>query len=104
MPIKLLIAYNVKPAREEAYYRFMMGEFLPTAQSIGLQMVEAWRTVWGNYPQQLIELAADSHKTLEQILDSKRWHEMEAKLAHYVDDYQRQIVPYRNGFQFLKPT
>ena len=48
MPIKLLLVYNVKSTREEAYYRFMMGEFLPTAQNIGLQIVEAWRTLWGD--------------------------------------------------------
>lgn len=103
MPIKLLIAYNLKSGREEEYYRFMMGEFLPTAQSIGLHMVEAWRTLWGDYPQRLIELVADSQKALNETLDSGRWREMETKLEHYVDDYQRLTVPYRSGFQFFKP-
>jgi hypothetical protein len=104
MPIKLLIAYDIKPTREEDYYRFMMGEFLPTAQSIGLQMVEAWSTAWGDYPQRLVEMVADSPGTLKQILDSERWGEIEAKLESYVDDYQRQVVPYRSGFQFFKPV
>jgi len=103
MPVKLLIAYNVKPAHEEAYYRFIMGEFLPGAQNIGLQMVEAWSTLWGDYPQRLIELATDSQQTMQQILDNERWHEMETELKQYVDDYQRQVVPYKNGFQFLRP-
>jgi hypothetical protein len=103
MPIKLLMVYNLKPSREEAYYRFMMGEFLPTAQSIGLQIVEAWRTLWGDYPQRLIELTADNHESMQQILDNERWREMETELKQYVNDYQRQVVPYRSGFQFLKP-
>jgi hypothetical protein len=103
MPPKLLIVYNVKPAREEAYYRFLMGEFLPVMQSIGLEMVEAWGTAWGDYPQRLIGLTTDGQKALHEILNSERWHEMEAKLADYVDDYRRQVVPYRSGFQFLKP-
>jgi hypothetical protein len=103
MPIKLLIIYNVKPAREEAYYRFIMGEFLPTAQNIGLHMVAAWSTLWGDYPQRLIELAADSLQTMQQILDNERWREMETELKQYVDDYQRRVVPYRNGFQFIRP-
>jgi hypothetical protein len=103
MPVKLLIIYNVKPSREEAYYRFIMGEFMPTAQSIGLHMGEIWRTAWGDYPQRLIELIAESPGTLQDILDSERWREMETKLERYVDDYQRRTVPYRNGFQFLKP-
>ncbi len=104
MPVKLLIAYNVKPGQEEDYYRFMMGEFLPTAQNMGLVMVEGWRTAWGDYPQRLLGLVADSQKTLQEILDSERWLEMEAKVTQYVSDYQRQAVHYRDGFQFLRPT
>lgn len=102
--VKLLVAYNVKPAQEEAYYRFMAGEFLPKAQSMGLVMVEAWRTAWGDYPQRLIGMVAESQGTLEQILDGEQWRGMEEKLARYVDDYQRKIVRYRSGFQFLKPS
>jgi hypothetical protein len=102
MPVKLLIAYNVKTGREEEYYRFVMGEFLPTAQSIGLEIVEAWRTVWGDYPERLIAMAADSQAELNEILDGERWQEMETKLGSYVSDYQRRAVPFRSGFQFFK--
>jgi len=102
MPVKLLIAYNVKPALEEEYYRYMMGEFLPGAQSMGLVMVEGWRTAWGDYPQRLLGLIAESQQDLEKVLDSQRWRDMEAKLAGFVDDYQRLAVPYRSGFQFFK--
>jgi len=103
MPIKLLITYDVNAGREEEYYRFIMGEFLPAAQSIGLHMVEAWRTAWGDYPQRLIELVADSQQSLNDILDGERWREMEIKLEQYVDNYQRLAVPFRSGFQFFKP-
>ena len=103
MPIKLLITYDIDAGREEEYYRFIMGEFLPAAQSIGLHMVEAWRTAWGDYPQRLIELVTDSQQSLNEILDSERWREMETKLEQYVDNYQCLAVPFRGGFQFFKP-
>jgi len=103
MPIKLLITYDVDAGREEEYYRFIMGEFLPGAQSIGLHIIEAWRTAWGDYPQRLIELVADSQQSLNEILDSERWREMETKLEQHVDNYQRLAVPFRSGFQFFKP-
>lgn len=103
MPAKLLIAYNVKPDREETYLRFMMGEFLPTMQSMGLIMIEGWHTAWGNYPQRLIGLITEDRETIDEALTSDRWREVEAKLVHYVTNYQRQLVPYRTGFQFLKP-
>jgi hypothetical protein len=102
--VKLLITYNVKPAREEAYYRFMAGEFLPTVQKIGLIMVEAWRTAWGDYPERLIGLVAEDHQAIAQILAGEPWREIEAELEQYVEDYQRKLVPYRSGFQFLKPS
>ena len=102
--VKLLMVYDVKPAMDETYYRFMSGEFLPAIQNIGLIMVEAWRTAWGNYPQRLVALVAEDHGALEEILDSKQWRDMETKLRHYVKGYRRQVVVYRSGFQFLKPA
>ena len=104
MPVKLLIAYNVKPAREEAYYHFMMGEFLPVAQNLGLMMADGWRTAWGDYQQRLIGLVAESQQELEHILSSERWRKIEDELTSYVSNYQRQAVPYRSGFQFFKPA
>lgn len=104
MPIKLLITYDVKSGREEEYYRFIMGEFLPTAQSVGLHMVEAWRTAWGDYPQRLIEMVADSQQSLNEILDDERWREMETTLKQYVDGYQHRAVSFRSGFQFFKSS
>jgi hypothetical protein len=103
MPVKLLISYNVKSGRDEEYYRFIMGEFLPTAQSIGLNMVEAWHTIWGDYPQRLIEMVVDSQKQLNDILASERWREIETKLEDYVNDYRRVAVADRSGFQLFKP-
>jgi hypothetical protein len=103
MPVKLLISYDVKSGREEEYYRFIMGEFLPTAQSIGLKLVEAWHTIWGDYPQRLIEMAVDGQRELKEILASERWREIETKLKNYVNDYQRVAVADRSGFQLFKP-
>jgi hypothetical protein len=104
MPVKLLIAYSLKPGREETYYRFMMAEFLPALQDMGLTMAEAWQTAWGSYPQRLIGLLAEEQTTVEETLASQRWREIEDKLLRYVTGYQRKLVPARSGFQFFEPT
>ncbi len=104
MSVKLLIAYSLKPGREEIYYRFMMAEFLPALQDMKLTMAEAWQTAWGNYPQRLIELSADDQTAVEEVLASQHWREIEDKLMRYVTDYRRQLVPARRGFQFFGPT
>ncbi len=104
MSVKLLIAYSLKPGREEIYYRFMMAEFLPSLQDMKFTMAEAWQTAWGNYPQRLIGLLAEDRAAVEETLASPRWREIEDKLIHYVTDYQRRLVPARSGFQFFEPT
>ncbi len=104
MSVKLLIAYSLKPGREEIYYRFMMAEFLPSLQDMNLTMAEAWQTAWGNYPQRLIGLVAEDRATVEETLASQRWREIEDKLIRYVTDYRRQLVPARTRFQFFEPT
>ncbi len=104
MSVKLLIAYSLKPGREEIYYRFMMAEFLPSLQDMNLTMAEVWQTAWGNYPQRLIGLVAEDRTTVEETLASQRWREIEDKLNRYVTDYRRQLVPARNRFQFFEPT
>jgi hypothetical protein len=104
MSVKLLIAYSLKPGREETYYRFMMAEFLPSLQEMKLTMAEAWQTAWGDYPQRLIGLVAKDRATVEETLADQRWREIEDKLMRFVIDYQRRLVPARGGFQFFEPT
>jgi hypothetical protein len=98
--VKMLMMYDVVPELQQAYYEFVLGEMIPTAQSMGLVLSEAWHTAYGEYPIRLNGFVARSKQELDRILASAEWRQLEDKLKRFVDGYQRKIVPYREGFQF----
>ena len=98
--VKMLLAYDVVPELQQAYYEFVLGEMIPSAQSMGLVLSEAWHTAYGDYPIRLNGFVAKDRTTLESILKSPEWQQLETKLKRFVVDFNRKIVPYRDGFQF----
>lgn len=104
MEVKLLLAYNIKPNREDEYYRYVLGEFLPSLQNVGLHMVEGWHTAYGDYPLRLIALRTEDEKTMQEVIKSKEWKEAREKLLKLVRDYEERIVPAKNVFQFFIPA
>ncbi len=98
--VKMLMTYDVVPELQQAYSEFVLGEMVPTAQSMGLVLSEAWHTAYGDYPIRLNGFVARSRQDLDRILGTAEWQQLEDKLKRFVNGYQRKIVPYREGFQF----
>jgi hypothetical protein len=98
--VKMLISYDVVPELQQAYYEFVLGEMIPSAQSMGLVLNEAWHTAYGHYPVRLNGFVAKDRSTLDRVLASPEWTQLEDKLKRFVTDYKRKIIPYREGFQF----
>jgi hypothetical protein len=104
MAVKLLMIYDIKPEREAEYYRYMLGEFLPASQNMGLMMVEGWHTAYGDYPMRLFAFRAEDDEQLQKILHADEWAEAKEKLLKLVRNYEERIVPTRNVFQFFMPA
>ena len=104
MEMKLLLAYNIKPNREAEYYRYVLGEFLPNLQDVGLMMVEGWHTAYGDYPVRLLVFRAQDGSDIHEILNSTEWLDGKEKLLKLVGDYEERIVPAKNIFQFFIPS
>jgi hypothetical protein len=85
---------------QQAYYEFVLGEMVPTAQSMGLTLSEAWHTAYGHYPIRLNGFVARSRQDLDRVLATPEWQQLEDKLKRFVNGYRRKIVPFREGFQF----
>ena len=104
MELKLLLAYNIKPNREAEYYRYVLGEFLPRLQDIGLMMVEGWHTAYGDYPVRLIVFRSQDDVDMHDVLDGSEWEKGKEKLLKLVEDYEERLVPAKNVFQFFIPS
>jgi hypothetical protein len=100
MSVKLLLTWDILPEREREYFEFVVGEFIPGVQRLGLQPVEAWATLYGDYPQIQIGLLAVDLPQARRILQSSGWNQLKSKLSALVVNYACKIVPARGGFQF----
>lgn len=97
---KLLICYDVKRGMHSVYYRYVVNEFVPALNEMGIYVTQAWHTAYGNYPVRQVEYVVDSIETLNTAFDSEKWQDLENRLKAFTTSYERKIVHYRHGFQF----
>lgn len=97
---KLMLTYDIIPEAAEAYYRFTMGEFVPTLQNMGLFLLRAWHTAYGDYPVRQSEFVAEDLDTVREVLSSQEFQEMESALQEFVTNYNRKLVRFSDRFQF----
>ena len=98
--VKLLMSYDILAETQQAYYEFVLREFIPKAQEMGLAISEAWHTAYGDYPTRMTGFVAPDSETLNKILQSNEWADLRDRLDPFVTNLRFKIVPYRDGFQF----
>jgi hypothetical protein len=97
---KLLLMYDPLPERREEYFRYVLGEFIPTMEYIGLKLCEAWHTAYGEYPLRLNGFISVDERTVDEILHSSDFIELEERLQDFVINYHKKIVDQTSRFQF----
>jgi len=100
MSVKVIMTWDIAAERDQEYFEFIIGEFVPGVQRLGLQPSEAWATLYGSYPQIQVGLLATDANHARQILASSDWMLLQDRLFGYVKNYSYKIVPVRTGFQF----
>ena len=98
--VKLLLTYDPLPKHREEYFRYVLGEFVPALENLGLTLCEAWHTAYGQYPLRLTGFIAEDRETLDTVLASPEFMELESRLQDFVINYRRKIVPQQPRFQF----
>ena len=100
MSVKVIMTWDIAAERDQEYFEFVIGEFIPGVQKLGLQPAEAWATVYGSYPQIQVGLLAADAMQARQILGSGDWSILHDRLTNYVKNFSYKVVPARGGFQF----
>lgn len=97
--LKLLISYNIDVDDGREYYEFALGKYIPSMQSMGLELSEAWHTAYGNYPNRLIGFVTRDEETMWDVLNGETWEELNEELLNYVSDLEYKVIRYSLGFQ-----
>ncbi len=90
MAIKLLMTWDILPGREQEYFEFVVRDFIPGVQRMGMEPSDAWFTMYGNKPQILAVVQMPSMNELQSVLDSSDWTELTQRLLEYVENFNLQ--------------
>jgi hypothetical protein len=100
MTVKLLLTWDITPDHEQDYFEFVINEFVPAIQRLGLKPAEAWATVFGDYPQIQVSILAEDLPEVQRALKSDSWFQIQEKLLALVQNFSYKIIAARSGFQF----
>lgn len=99
MAVKLLMTWDIRPGKEQEYFEFVVREFMPGIQRIGLKPSEAWVTTYGDQPQIMTGMLADNPEEMQDALDSEEWETLQGQLLEYVINLESKVIPAKGGFQ-----
>ena len=100
MAVKLIMTWDIAPDHEQDYFEFVINEFVPGVQRLGLQPAEAWATVFGEYPQIQVSILAEGLPDVQRAMNSDSWAQLQDKLFALVQNFSYKVIPARTGFQF----
>jgi hypothetical protein len=93
------MTWDILPGKEQEYFEFVVRDFIPGMQRLGLEVSDAWYTLYGNQPQIMAAAQMESMNALNGVLESGDWKDLIGQLMDYVKDFAYKIVSGRAGFQ-----
>lgn len=102
MSYTLIMTWDIKPNKEQDYYEFVIREWVPVTDKLGLQMVAAWYTQYSldkTVPIIRAEGIAEDLITMRDILNSTDWEDIHIKLLDYVENYSHKVVETTGDFR-----
>ncbi|MBE2201839.1 MAG: hypothetical protein IAE79_24730 [Anaerolinea sp.] len=99
MPTKLIMRWDVRKETESEYFEFLVHEFIPGMNRLGIGDIQVWYTAYGECEQKLASGIAPGADQMKQILASRDWGHLTERLQKFVDSYSQKVIPATRGFQ-----
>lgn len=99
MSVKLIMRWDIRPEKESEYFEFLVHEFIPALNRLGIADILVWYTAYGDCEQKLAEGTVESVEAMKSILDSEEWVILIDKLQKYVVDLDLKVIEATRGFQ-----
>jgi hypothetical protein len=97
--VKLLMTWDILPGREQEYFEFVVRDFVPGMQRLGIQPTEAWYTTYGARPQILTGGVSDTRRQMNLALASDEWEKLRERLMEFVTNFKWKVVQASARFQ-----
>jgi hypothetical protein len=98
--IKVIMSWDIVEGREQEYFEFVVRNFMPGVQKLGMTLSDAWVTIYGEHPQILVGAVVPGLEKAREIIKSEEWFQLNNRLLDFVSHYELKLAPLEGGFQF----
>ena len=99
MPTKLLMRWDIRPETEAEYFEFLVHEFIPGLNKLGIMDIQVWYTQYGECEQKLASGITPSPEKMRAALNNPDWENLVGQLQQYVENFQKKVIAATGGFQ-----
>jgi len=92
MTVKLDHYWTIIPGKTEEYNKFILKNFIPGVNQLGLHTVAVWSVLVGAYSEIIFESVTSDLDQLEKVLQNKKFKELKADLLNYVRKYKSKVL------------
>jgi len=93
----MILTWDIRPGREQAYTEFINERFAPGLVEIGLPPMDVFYTAYGRVPQIMAVLDVPSEQHLQQALQSQAWQELKQELLNLTENYNERVFRHQSG-------
>ena len=97
--VKLLMTWDILPGQAQEYFEFIVREFLPGMQKLGVEPTDAWYTAFGQGPQIMVGGISPNLDSMNKFLGSAEWKNISERLMNYVENFSYKVINAKSGFQ-----
>lgn len=93
MAKKALLTWNIRAGNEREHFKHVR-DFVAKLPNVGLELEDAWYTVYGSSPQVLLGVVGQERheEHLEEMLRSEEWEQLISEFKQYIADYRQRII------------
>ncbi len=99
MEAKLLMRWNIREESEAEYFEFLVNDFIPGMNKLGLHNIEVWFTAYGDCEQKMASGMMETAVSMHALVATDEWMYLTDELAGLVYEYDERIIPATRGFQ-----
>ena len=92
MSVKLNHYWSIIPGMDIECVKFVINEFIPGVNDLGLHTVAVWSVLIGAYSEIVLENASNDLENIEKALKDKKYKLLKQDLHKFVNNYQSKVL------------
>ena len=92
MPVKFNQYWTIISEKREQYGKYVINEFIPGLNSLGIHVVAGWMVLVGGYSEIFVEGMSNDLELIEKALRNKKFYKLKNELLNYVKSYKTKIL------------